>query len=107
MTLTDRIREWLGINEALRAGRHNRDLLLAMSERLGDTQQSVKIISTKIGILNQGVGRVIAKTDAHFARDPQSAEVKAESDAIGEEVLRRLGAEQAVREQYGYTPKED
>lgn len=120
MNLADRIREWLGINEALRATRLNRDLLLTISERLGDVQQNVRTANTKLGILNQGVGRIIAKADPHFIRNPLSPDMKAESDAISEHEIERikredalareaervLAAEQAVREQYGYTPKE-
>lgn len=101
------LREYLGINEIWRKQENMNSIALAISERLGDTQQNIKTISSKIGILNQGLGRVIAKLDANYARSEFDPAKQAESDAIGEEVLRRLAAEQAVRDQYGYTPKSE
>lgn len=93
MTIRDHIREWLGINEALRAQRHERELLLAFSERLGTVQ-------TQLQAIGPGLGRVIAKLDAKFVESEHSDERRAESDRIGEEVLKRLNAEAAARAPY-------
>lgn len=89
MSIQDRIREWLGINEALRQADTNRQLLLAMSERLGDVQR----MKTDISIHNRALGRFIAKLDPLFASNEFSPERKAESDHIADEVIKRLVAE--------------
>ena len=51
--------------------------------------------------------RTSAKLDPQATRDPMSADMKAESDVITEREIARLRAEQAVREQYHYTPKSE
>lgn len=86
MTLHNRIREWLGINEVLRQADTNRQLLLAISERIG-------AIHGQAIAANRGMGRLIAKLDPLYGKDELSLERKAESDKLSEEIIRKLIAE--------------
>lgn len=49
------------------------------------------------GVLARGMGRILAKLDPAFAQDPHDPKVKAESDRLGEEVIRRLKSEVQVQ----------
>jgi septal ring factor EnvC (AmiA/AmiB activator) len=81
-----------------------RNDLDAIRTQLAHINSNIRMMNTKIGTILPGLARVVAKLDAQYARDPQSPEMKAESDRLTEETIRRLEAEQAVRDQYGYTP---
>lgn len=98
--LKDLIRRWLGLDQILW------NLQDIRENRLSDRKLLNKMDTQLIAIL-PGLGRVIAKLDANYARSEFDPAKQAESDAIGEEILRRLAAEQAVRDQYDYTPKHD
>lgn len=95
MNLRDRIRDWLGITEILNCQHTDRQLLMAQSERLGKVQ-------TQISAITPGLGRIIAKLDPNFASPEIDPWRKAESDAIGEMVERRLRAEAAARAPYNH-----
>lgn len=85
-------REFLGINDL---ARNQQQLYSEHSHLHNKTDQLLKQMSA----LGSGLGRVIAKLDARFAEDESNAspERKAESDRIGEEVIKRLEAEAAAR----------
>ena len=67
--------------------------------RLSDRKLLNKLDS-QLSVIAPGLGRVIAKLDAKYTESEFSAARKAESDKLGEEVLRRLEAEAAAREPY-------
>jgi DNA repair ATPase RecN len=76
----------------------------AIRTQLAHINSNIRKMGTKFDTILPGLARVVAKLDAQYARDPQSPKMKAESDKLGDEVIARLKAEQAVRDQYGYTP---
>lgn len=99
MNLQHHIRKWLGI-----------DSIIANQQNIWREQahlhRKIDNLRTQISTITPGLGRVIAKLDPQVARDEQSPAMRAESDALAEQVIRRFNAEQAVRDQYGYTPKD-
>jgi hypothetical protein len=63
-------------------------------------------VHKQISAITPGLARIIAKLDPQIGRNEMSPAMKAESDKLSEDVIRRLNAEQAVRDQYGYNPKD-
>jgi hypothetical protein len=84
------LREYLGINEVLTA--LNRLEL-----------DHIRKMQSTLNAIGPGLGRVIAKLDANYARDELDPDKRAESDRIGEEALRRLAGEAAARAPYNET----
>ena len=113
MNLRERIREWLGISVL-------RSEAAYINNKLDGIDARLRKIDRQVSAITPGLGRIISKLDTQFARNPLSPDMKAESDVITEreidrikredaaakEALRVLEAEQAVRDQYGYTPKD-
>lgn len=93
MRIRERIREWLGITD-LRAEVSMLDnSLMSLHCKTDETKRQISTITP-------GLVRIIAKLDAQYARDPQSADMIAESKAIEEQVFKRLAGEAAAREPY-------
>lgn len=91
------IREWL--QRLLSIDTIHSHLLDIRENRLSD-RKLLNRLSTQMDAIGPGLGRVIAKLDAKYAESEHSPERKAESDAIGEEVIRRLNAEAKARAPY-------
>jgi len=47
------------------------------------------------------MGRLIAKLDPHYAKDEQDPTRKAESDKIGDDVIKKLTSEHIIRNRVG------
>jgi len=99
MTLRERIREWLGITD-LRAE------VSMLDNSLMSLHSKTDRNTRTLGTITPGLGRIIAKLDPQVARDELSPAMRAESDRLADETIRRLQGEQAVRDHYGYTPKD-
>lgn len=54
-------------------------------------------LQRQIGAVAPGIGRVIAKIDPMYGRDELDPKRRAESDAIGEAVMKKLLAEHNAR----------
>lgn len=88
------IQRWLGLDD-----------LRSEIEFLADNQKAqARIISKSLDNLEQqarpllvALARMIAQKDKYFAMDELDPRRKAESDVIGEQVIQRLQAEDAVR----------
>lgn len=98
--IRDRIRSWLGITEI------QEDQAMIHRELVAQGREQIKI-GRQVSTITPGLGRVIAKLDAQFARDPQSPAMKAESDRISAEAIRRLEAEAAARAPYNHDLGDD
>lgn len=88
-----RIRRWLGITEIQEDQSAIMDRLHNLNNELVRLQQSMKAIG-------HGLGRIIAKIDANYAKNEFDPAKRAESNKIGEEVLKRLNAEAKARAPY-------
>lgn len=89
MTLQHRIRNWLGITQT-------HDSLGYMDNKLMQMQREIaelKRMKEHITIHNRALARFIGKLDPLFASNEFDPRRKAESDRIGDEVMRRLIAE--------------
>jgi uncharacterized small protein (DUF1192 family) len=91
MTLQERIQTWLGINDL----RQRIKSLESTIERLNTTHNQYRQVT------NRAFGRIIAKVDPIYGKDELSKERIAESDRIGEEVMRRLLSEHVESNKYG------
>lgn len=90
MSIQKRVRDWLGIS----------DLFRSISGHAQHQDVRLNKIEKQLVVITPGLGRVIAKLDAKYARDEQSAESRAESDRLAEETIRRLEGEAAARAPY-------
>ncbi len=99
MTLRERIREWLGISVL-------RSEMAYINNKLDGIDTRLYKVDKQVSTITPGLGRIIAKLDTQYARHEMSPAMKAESDRLAEETIRRLEAEAAVRRQYGYEPKD-
>jgi hypothetical protein len=97
--IRERIREWLGISVLRSEMAYINNKLDGIDARLGKVHKQISAITP-------GLARIIAKLDPQIGRNEMSPAMKAESDKLSEDVIRRLNAEQAVRDQYGYNPKD-
>lgn len=93
MSIQERIRNWLGIADVIHSITELRNHQINMQRTFAD-------IKAQLNIISPGLGRVIAKLDVKYAESEHSAERKAESDALGKEVLKRLHAEAKARAPY-------
>lgn len=93
MTLQSRIRTWLGIEEI-------RQDAAAIEFSITELRNHQINMQRTLNAIGPGLGRVIAKLDPIVAVSEFDPERKAESDRIGEEVLKRLEAEAKAREPY-------
>jgi len=89
--LRDKIRRWLGLDSIGRQLYHVETYLEHLDTRLFKMQN-------QLGAIGPGLGRVIAKLDPMYGKDEQDPTRKAESDALGEQVMARLKAEHLARQ---------
>lgn len=94
MTLINRIRTWLGIEQII----NNQS---AISGQLGQLQRGLQQVSGKVDAITPGLGRIIAKLDPLYGRPEIDPARKEESDALGEATIAKLKAEARAREQTG------
>jgi hypothetical protein len=90
------IRNWLGITDIV----NNQQMLFNEHAQL---HNKVDKANKTLNAIGPGLGRVIAKLDANYAKDELDPDKRAESDRIGEEALRRLAGEAAARAPYNET----
>lgn len=95
MSIRRRIRRWLGITEI----QEDQALIHRELKGLGSLQ---KRVLDQMNVITPGLGRVIAKLDANYARDDHDPAKRAESDEIADETIERLRAEAAAREPYNH-----
>lgn len=81
------IRKWLGLDAT-------DTILLVMRNQQLDIANDVHTINRNVYIIHQALGRIIAKLDPMYAINEFDPQRKAASDKIGEEVIKRLKAEQ-------------
>lgn len=79
-----------------------------------ELRERIKEINSNVRVMNQALGRVIAKIDPMFTKPETPPEMtseqrnkewedrKAESDRLGEEAINRLFAEQEARSKHDY-----
>ena len=84
------------------AGQSPQRNLLSVHQLEDDLNQ----LTTKLSAVLSGVGRLIAKADAMYAKSEDDPGRVAESGKLGDQVIERLRAEQQVLEKYGHAPKE-
>lgn len=100
MSLRQRIREWLGIQDLV----DNQQMLYTGLDAANAKLTSLVNIHNKqrisIAAIESGVGRLVAKVDPKYAESEFSLERKAESDRITNENILRLKAEAAARAPY-------
>jgi hypothetical protein len=109
--LAQKIRNWLGITADMELLNSNDEQIM---EDLADINANIGKLRRSIEVSQQGLGRVIAKLDPIYGRPetpsnptPQNAaqnaeyeKRKAESDKLGDEVIKRLKSEQAMQDRY-------
>ena len=91
------LRQWLGI-EAQRkwTNQHWTKLSQEATELRGELWQ----LRRKIEVLESALGRILAKLEPTYAANYADPVVRAESDAIGAKILKRLADEAAVRNRH-------
>lgn len=94
------IQRWLGLDVILWQLQDIRD------NRLSDRKLLNKMNSRLTDVIAPGVARVLNKLDPQFARSEFDPQRIAESDAIADATIVRLGAEAAARAPYNL-PEED
>lgn len=93
--IRNRIRQWLGITELadeIRSVRVSQDVC---------TTKTFPALAKQNGTVNLALGRILAKVDPHYATSPDEA--RAESDRIGDRIMKRLLDEEAELRKYGGT----
>lgn len=83
------IRRFLGIDELIT----NQHLLDARTASMQLRLNTLSKIEGQIIAANRGMGRLISKLDPMYGRDELDPARKAESDKLGEEIIRKLIAE--------------
>ncbi len=96
--MTNFIQRWLGIDVILAHLHDIRDNRLEDNRRLNSELATIK---SQVGASNSGMGRLIAKLDPHYAKDEQDPTRKAESDKIGDDVIKKLTSEHIIRNRVG------
>ena len=79
----------------------------ASTRAINRVESDVKDLKHNISVTNRSIGILIAKADVMYAKSEDDPKRVAESAELGDQVIKRLHAEQAVREKYGHAPKED
>lgn len=87
------LREYLGIQDIT----SNQQQLYSDHASL---HRKVEKVSAQISTIIPGLGRIIAKLDANYAKDELDPAKRAESDRISEEVIKRLEGEAKARAPY-------
>ena len=77
--------------------------LYDVKETLDQLSKDVARLSNSVRVSNTGLGRIIAKIDPMLAVSEDDPVRKQKSKELGEEVIKRIEAEQAVRDHYGYS----
>jgi hypothetical protein len=96
-----RIRQLERSNDAL-----NRRLIFwedILNKQLSTQEHVIGRILLQVNAITPGLGRVIAKLDTQFGRAEIDPARKAESDKLGEEVIKRLEAEAKARAPHNLT----
>lgn len=94
MGIKNWLREYLGIAEVGRRLYSTELLLTRMSAELGRRQDAH---SEMLRVQCQALGRIITRIDPQYGRDETDPQRRAESDALGKEVIEKLWAEDAAR----------
>ncbi len=92
------IRRWLSIEDIIKEQVHQ-------GLTLSNIETNLRRLNTNVMVQTTAVGHAVAKLDPGLARSDLDPAKQAESKAIGDEIIKKLQAEQAVRDAYGYTPK--
>ena len=86
----------------------NLDLLYLQQSNIRDElvnlRSQVSVLRTSTNTNNLALGRILAKLEPVLAQSELDPARKADSDKLGNDIIKRLQAEQAVRDHYGYTP---
>lgn len=91
--IKDWIRSWLGIDQVLWNLQDMRENDLDARKAFNATAADVLIAKTMIAVHNRAIGRLIAKLDPIYSTSEHDPARRAESDRIGDEVMRKLLAE--------------
>ena len=102
MIPSTRLRIWLGLEK-------DNTQTVCVYNLVTDLFTQVTDLRSEVHIQNAALGRILAKLDPTFGQselDLDSAR-KVESDELGDDIIKRLQAEQAVIDHYHYTPTQD
>ncbi len=90
MSIQSRIQDWLGITTVKKTQAYIVDKLADINSNIGKVHRIVSAITP-------GLGRVIAKLDPMYGKDELDPQRRADSQALGEQVIAKLKAEDAAR----------
>lgn len=80
--------------------KHYRAMLGQYATRLAEADTFNRNMAIRLDPMLLGIGRVIAKIDPAFTKDPFDSKTRAESDEIGRKVIERLLAEHKTSTMY-------
>ncbi len=92
------LRRWLNIDDIIKEQVHQ-------GLTLSNIETNLRRLNTNVMVQTNAVGHAVAKLDPNLARSDLDPDKQAESKALGKEIIKKLQAEQAVRDHYGYTTK--
>jgi hypothetical protein len=93
------IRRWLGLDELDRSINIAIQLLMAQRQTTDQIQAQYRVIS-------EGMGIIVAKLEPLLGVREDDPDRVAASKSLGEDVMARLAAEQKIRDNFGYTPRD-
>lgn len=88
--MKDWIRNWLGINDL-------KQQLEVIETSSINTSTLIRSIDLTLRATSSGLGRIIAKLDPMYAKPEDDKDRKTESDNLGNDVIKRIKAEDQAR----------
>lgn len=84
------LRNWLGYEDL--------EIKLSIIEsKIAGLRNVLDKVDGRVGTLGSGLGRILAKLDPMFGSSEQDPKRKAESDKLGEEIIKKLEDEAKAR----------
>lgn len=93
MSLKQRVRDWLGISRVI-------DQMNAIEIKQIANNNKVSDFNRNISVQNRAFGHILARINPILGIPEDDPKRRADSDALGEEIIRRLKGEVQVTEKY-------